>query len=133
MTPKCDKCQVGLEFVRGNEPWDTDHYQCPRCDGTYNIFEFCELCGMHEPYYLRDHHLTPRSKGGKETARVCETCESFIHKTWTHNELRDIYNTVGVITSSEKFLKFLKWRRKQPPSTLFRSKTGKHRDKRKYS
>lgn len=131
MKPKCDKCNMPLEICIGSEPWSDEHYSCPKCDGTYNIGEFCELCQLH--VYTRKHHLTPRSKGGKETADVCETCESFIHKTWTHNELRNTYNSVGAILSSEKFQKFLKWRRKQPVTALFKSERGKNRDKRKYS
>lgn len=130
MKPKCETCDVELEFNHGAEPWTDEHYSCPQCDGTYNIEEFCELCGFRT--HTRAHHLTPRSKGGKETANVCETCESFIHKTWTHNELRDVYNTIEVILGNEKFQKFLKWRLKQPPATLFRSDRGKNRDRNKY-
>ena len=34
---KCPYCNIGiLESVKGNEPWDTDHYQCNNCDSTYN-------------------------------------------------------------------------------------------------
>lgn len=91
----------------------------------------CEFCGLD--VFTRKHHLTPRSKGGKETADTCETCESYIHKTWTHNELRDIYNSVEVILANEGFQKFLKWRRKQPSTVLFKSEPGKFRDKRRYS
>lgn len=77
--------------------------------------------------------MVPRCKGGKETADICETCESYIHKTWTHNQLRDTYNTIEVILADEGFQKFLKWRLKQPPTALFKSSPGKHRDKRKYT
>jgi hypothetical protein len=90
----------------------------------------CIFCRLPAP--TREHHIIPRSKGGKETVPACETCENFIHKTWTHNELRDIYNTVEAILEDEKFQKFLKWRRKQPVTTLFKSDRGKHRDKHKY-
>ena len=90
----------------------------------------CEFCGMSAP--TRQHHLIPKSKGGTETALCCETCENFIHKTWDHRQLRDTYNSVEAIFSNEAFQKFLKWRRKQPTTTLFKSDRGKHRDKNKY-
>ena len=80
----------------------------------------------------RDHHLVPRAKGGTKTAACCEVCESYIHKTWNHNQLRDIYNSVEIILADEGFQKFLKWRRKQPATTLFKSSRGKNRDKNKY-
>lgn len=91
----------------------------------------CEFCGMIT--FTRGHHVIPRSKGGKEVIPTCETCESFIHKTWSHNQLRDTYNSLESILADEGFQKFLKWRRKQSPVTLFKSNPGKFRDKRKYS
>lgn len=91
----------------------------------------CVFCGMD--VFTREHHIIPRAKGGKETVSACETCENFIHKTWSHNELRDTYNNVETILADEKFQKFLKWRRKQSPETAFRSDVGKFRSKRKYS
>ena len=90
----------------------------------------CELCGLTT--HVRQHHLIPKSKGGAETAWCCETCESYIHKTWTHNQLRDIYNSVETILANEGFQKFLKWRRKQPATALFKSEPGKFRDKNPY-
>lgn len=90
----------------------------------------CEFCDM--TVITHGHHIIPKSKGGIEIASTCETCESFIHKTWTHNELRDIYNSVESIIVSPKFQTFLKWRRKQPITTVFKSSIGKFRDKNKY-
>lgn len=91
----------------------------------------CEFCGMTTT--VRGHHVIPKSKGGKTVVPTCETCESYIHKTWSHNELRDIYNSVETILANEGFQKFLKWRKKQSPESLFKSSPGKNRDKRKYS
>ena len=90
----------------------------------------CEFCGMTAP--TRGHHVIPKSKGGKVVVPTCETCESYIHKTWTHNQLRDIYNSVEAILVDEDFQRFLKWRRKQSAITISKSKRGKHRDKNKY-
>lgn len=88
---------------------------------------FCKLIVL-----TRGHHIIPRSKCGNEIVPTCETCESFIHKTWTHNELRDTYNSVDSILATEKFKKFLHWRRKQPLDTVFKSEYNKGRDKNKY-
>lgn len=91
----------------------------------------CVFCGMD--VLTREHHIIPRAKGGFETVSACETCESFIHKTWSHNELRDTFNNVDTILASEKFQTFLKWRRRQPPETAFKSDIGKFRNRKKYS
>ena len=90
----------------------------------------CAFCGFNT--ITRGHHVVPKSKGGDVIIQTCETCESFIHKTWTHNELRDTYNSIESILETEQFQKFLKWRRKQPPTVLFKSERGKFRDKNKY-
>ena len=35
--PECDHCKEGrVKFVRGYEPWSTDHYACELCNSTYN-------------------------------------------------------------------------------------------------
>jgi hypothetical protein len=39
----CKTCNVLLELVHNHEPHSEDHYQCPVCDGTYNIFDL-EKC-----------------------------------------------------------------------------------------
>jgi glutaredoxin-related protein len=82
--------------------------------------------------FTRGHHIIPKSKGGKTIVPTCETCESYIHKTWTHNQLRDTYNNVDIILADEGFKKFLKWRRKQPATALYKSEPGKFRDKNPY-
>jgi hypothetical protein len=91
----------------------------------------CVFCKLNT--LTRGHHIVPKSKGGATIVDTCETCESFIHKTWTHNELRDIYNNVETILANEKFQKFLKWRLKQPVDVVFKSVPGKYRNKGKYS
>lgn len=96
-----------------------------------NSQNICELCRLKTQ--TRRHHLIPRCKNGKETINCCFTCEDYLHKTWSHNQLRDTYNNVDIIVSDEGFQKFLKWRRKQPITTIFKSIPNKIRNKRKYS
>jgi hypothetical protein len=43
MTKYCKTCDVELELCNGYDPYSTDHYACPICNGTYNIFEL-EKC-----------------------------------------------------------------------------------------
>jgi Uma2 family endonuclease len=81
----------------------------------------------------REHHIVPRCKKGKITVSSCESCEHFIHSTWTHNELRDIYNSVDIILKDVKFNTFLKWLLKQKPDVVFKSDLNKNRkNKNKY-
>src|SRR5271165_5195778 len=53
--------------------------------------ENCAFCKRNVP--TRGHHVVPRCKGGREIVPTCHSCENFIHQTWSHNELRDEFNT----------------------------------------
>lgn len=80
----------------------------------------------------RGHHVVPRCKGGREIVPTCQSCEDFIHKTWTHNQLRDDYNTVDKIRADERFQKFLQWLGKQHENTVFKTRRNRSRPKRKF-
>ncbi len=85
----------------------------------------CAFCRRDVP--TRQHHVIPRCKGGRETAPTCHSCEDFIHKTWSHNELRDTFNTVEAIVADARFQRFLRWLSKQQESTYFKSDPGRSR------
>lgn len=73
--------------------------------------EGCVFCGRLVP--TRGHHVIPRCKGGRQIVPTCRSCEDFIHGTWSHNELRDTFNTVERILADARFQRFLRWLRKQ--------------------
>lgn len=90
----------------------------------------CVFCLRNTP--TRGHHVVPRCKGGREIAPTCHSCEDFIHKTWTHNELRDDFNTVAKIRADARFQKFLCWLYKQKTETVFKTRRNSMRTDRKY-
>ena len=74
----------------------------------------CSFCNRETPkQYLEDHHLTPRSKGGKIKVPVCCDCGDQIHNIFTNKELEILYNTVEAIRSHEKMRAWIKWIRKK--------------------
>ncbi len=85
----------------------------------------CVFCQRQVP--TRGHHVVPRCKGGTEIVPTCHSCEDFIHKTWSHNELRDTFNTVERILADPRFQKFLRWLHKQQEPTVFRSRRNRTR------
>jgi len=85
----------------------------------------CVFCKRTVP--TRGHHIIPRCKGGTEIVPACHSCEDFIHKTWSHNELRDTFNNVEVILADTRFQKFLKWLHKQHDTAVFKSNRGRTR------
>ena len=99
---------------------------------TYEDYmaEPCVFCKRQVP--TRGHHVVPRCKGGTEIVPTCHSCEDFIHKTWSHNELRDTFSTVETILADARFRKFLKWLHKQQDTAVFRSQRGRTRRPGKY-
>lgn len=92
--------------------------------------KLCVFCKRGVP--TRGHHLVPRCKKGTEIVPSCESCENFIHATWSHNELRDVYNTIDKITNDVNFKKFLNWLYKQKSTTVFKTDRSNNRIKHKY-
>ena len=90
----------------------------------------CAFCKRRVP--TRGHHVVPRCKGGRDTAPTCHSCEDFIHKTWTHNELRDTFNTVEKIQTDPRFQKFLRWLYKQQDTAFFRTRRNRFRTSQPY-
>lgn len=80
----------------------------------------------------RGHHVVPRCKGGTEIVPTCHSCEDFIHKTWSHNELRDTFNSVETILADARFQKFLKWLHKQDETAVFHTQRNRNRKPGKY-
>lgn len=92
--------------------------------------ENCAFCNRVVP--TRGHHVVPRCKGGKEVVPTCHSCEDFIQHTWTHNELRDEFNTVEKILADARFQKFLRWLHKQQETAFFRSERNRTRNPGRY-
>jgi hypothetical protein len=81
----------------------------------------CPLCGR-EVQRVSDHHLTPRSRGGKETLPICLDCHKSVHAFFTNKELEDTYHTVEALLGDEKFAKHMKWFSKQDPNRRYKTK-----------
>jgi len=94
--------------------------------------ETCAFCGRVGAKGLHGHHVIPRCKGGKVIEPTCGSCGSFIHKTWSHNELRDTFNTVEKIQADERYQRFVKWLLKQRVDVKFRTERRNGRAEGKY-
>lgn len=90
----------------------------------------CVFCRRRVP--TNGHHIVPRCKGGTTIVPTCPSCEDFIHKTWSHNQLRDTFNTVEKILADARFQQFLKWLHKQKNGAVFRTRRNRCRAKSLY-
>ena len=69
----------------------------------------CSICERDTPdHYTEKHHLTPRSKHGKITIKLCCDCGDQLHKLFTNKELVKL-NTVELLLSHPKVEKWRNW------------------------
>lgn len=96
-------------------------------------FSICPICDRElvESTLIDEHHLIPKSKGGKYTEKILihRVCHDKIHSTWTEKELADYYHTVERIRSSSLFESFLVWIKKKPPEFYARTKSSARKKK----
>lgn len=85
----------------------------------------CELC--EREVSTTSHHLIPRQVHSKnwckrmftreETktrrADLCRDCHPMVHQYFSHAELGRTYNTVEMLLTHEKVIKFVTWVSKQ--------------------
>lgn len=90
---------------------------------------FCKRLGVPKTH---GHHIVPKCKGGTDVRPTCGACGSFIHATWSHNQLRDEFNTVEKIVTDERYQKFLKWLLKQDSTAHFKTVRNNNRPAGKY-
>jgi len=81
----------------------------------------CPLCGREVPK-VSDHHLVPKSRGGRETLPICLDCHKSVHAFFTNKELETTYNTVESLLADESFGKHIKWLSKQDSNRRYKTK-----------
>lgn len=89
----------------------------------------CPICGRGVPE-TTDHHLIPKSRGGKILITICLDCHRSIHAFFSNKELEDTYHTVPALMSHEGFRKHIKWLSKQDPNRRYKTKRRDGNEKR---
>ena len=79
---------------------------------------FCPLCGrMLEPGpSVDDHHLVPRSQGGKTKTTIHRICHRKIHATLSERELARGFNTWEALRAHADIATFVRWVANKPPA-----------------
>jgi hypothetical protein len=78
---------------------------------------------------LTRHHCLPRQKGGssKDVELICSQCHGMVHATYTNATLAALYPTLDQLRRAPELANFLRWVRKQPPSSRKQNKTRRWR------
>ncbi|HEX2533625.1 MAG TPA: HNH endonuclease [Chitinophagaceae bacterium] len=79
--------------------------------------EPCSLCGRPLAEPCNRHHLTPLSKGGRNTPTILlhKICHDKIHAVFTEMELKRFYHTMDRLRQHEAMRKFIRWVRNKDP------------------
>lgn len=84
----------------------------------------CPLC-ERPMFHASDHHLVPKSRGGKRTALICSDCHSAIHALFDNKSLETKYHTVDSLLADPKFAKAVRFIKKQDPRKRHRSRRAR--------
>lgn len=89
----------------------------------------CPLCGRPN-LNPSDHHLIPRSRGGRTTETICRDCHRAIHSQFSNKELEREYHSVDALLGNERFAKTVKFIAKQDPGGKVRTTLAKNQRRR---
>jgi len=90
----------------------------------------CPLCERVIPEDQQEnHHLVPKSKGGKATVVLHQVCHSQIHAIFTDAQLAKKFSTIAAILEDPAVQKFVAWVKSKPPgfSDAAETKSGSGR------
>lgn len=86
----------------------------------------CPLCDRAIPKLQRDeHHLIPKSHGGRHTAVLHRICHRQIHAVFTENELARKYNSIELLKLQEDMVSFIEWVRLKPDDFFERTRKSR--------
>lgn len=86
----------------------------------------CPLCERVIPDgEEEDHHLVPKSKGGKTVAPLHRVCHRQIHAIFTDAQLAKTFSTVAALLEDPAMQKFVAWIKTKPPGFSDAAKDSK--------
>ena len=71
--------------------------------------EKCPICNRELGAVIDEHHLIPKTFGGKEKVTLHKICHRKIHSVFTERELEKWYNTIEHLLRHDEIAKFAKW------------------------
>ena len=72
----------------------------------------CPLCERPN-FHPSDHHLVPKSRGGRVTETICRDCHRAIHATFSNKELEREFHTCEALLAHEGLRRMIDFIAKQ--------------------
>ncbi len=85
----------------------------------------CPICGremIDDGVSVNEHHLVPKSRGGRETTHLHTICHAKLHSRWTEKELAQHYSAIEAIVADAEMAHFIAWVRKKHPQYVDRTR-----------
>ncbi len=77
----------------------------------------CPLCDrVLGKVRISEHHLIPKSRGGKDKYPLHDICHRKIHATFTEKELAQDFYTFDALRNHPDIASFVKWVSKKDPA-----------------
>ena len=93
----------------------------------------CPLCERPN-YFPSNHHLIPKSRGGRVTKTICADCHGAVHATFSNKELEKASRTADALLAHPTFSGQVGFLRKQDPRRRYRMvRTKKRQRDRRYA
>jgi 5-methylcytosine-specific restriction endonuclease McrA len=89
----------------------------------------CLLCERDVPS-LTDHHIVPKSRGGKALIAICKDCHRQLHALFDNKTLEEELNTEEAIKLNKQFRNYLKWIRRRPFGVVHKARRSRDTKKR---
>lgn len=98
---------VARRSLRGAQPFGSTAEPVPPCP----------LCGrpIVPGPSADEHHLVPKSEGGRDKTLVHRVCHRKIHATFSEKELARGYASWEALRGHPEIASFVQWVRKKPP------------------
>jgi hypothetical protein len=94
--------------------WLQNDHSAGKKAKTPSAVRFCMIPGPT----VDEHHLTPRSQGGREKFQLHKVCHLKIHQALKPRELARQYNSWELLRGHPEVAKFIEWVKKRPPEFL---------------
>jgi hypothetical protein len=90
----------------------------------------CPLC-ERDVSELSDHHLVPKSRGGRTTEAICLDCHRMIHVLYDNRTLADALGTVEALQAEPRFAKYLAWISRRPGNRRYKARRPQSEQRRR--
>lgn len=86
----------------------------------------CPLCGREDLPGLTEHHVVPKSRGGKDTISICRDCHRQVHALFDNKTLECKFSSIEDLKKNPNVIKFIKWIKNKPYGSIHKARRSRN-------